>query len=107
MQAVIDAIGATGFLKIGTAGMALILATVPLANPCGTVSGGVITFTVPQTDPFADASGTAAEAAVSDGTTDIITGMTVGLSGTDVIVPSTSFTLSQTVTLTLASLTHG
>lgn len=107
MQAVVNAIGATGFLKIGTAGMALLLAMIPLANPCGVVNAGVLTFTVPDTDPSADASGLAASATVNDGTNDIITGLTVGTVGTDLIVPSTSFVATQTVTLILASITHG
>lgn len=108
LSAVVTAIGTTGVLEIGTAGMASILATIPLANPAGTVSGGVLTFTMPQSDTSADASGTAAAARIrtASGGTDVVTGLTVGTSGTDVILDSTSITAGQTVTMNSASITH-
>jgi len=109
LQAVIDAIGATGVLEIGTTGMASILATIPLANPAGSAAAGVLTFTVPRSDTSADATGTAAEARIRTATagTDIVTGLTVGTSGTDVVLNSTSITAAQTVTLNSATITAG
>jgi hypothetical protein len=109
LSAVVTAIGTTGVLEIGTAGMASVLATIPLANPAGTVSAGVLTFTMPQSDAAADATGTAAAARIrtATGGTDIITGLTVGTSGTDVVLDSTSITAGQTVTINSAAITHG
>ena len=109
LNAVTTAIGATGVLEIGTAGMASVLATVPLANPAAPVaSGGVLTFTMPQSDAAADASGTAAAARIrtATGGTDIVTGLTVGTSGTDVVLDSVSITAGQTVTINSAAITH-
>lgn len=62
MQTVIDLIDAgtgPGVLEIGTPGMASVLATIPLADPCGTAAAGVLTFDMepPVADVTADASG--------------------------------------------------
>ena len=46
LQAVLDAIDAdagAGKLVIGTTGMGTVLATIPLADPAGTVSGDTLT----------------------------------------------------------------
>jgi hypothetical protein len=108
MSAVVTAIGSTGVLEIGTTGMATILATVPLANPAGTVTSGVLTFTMPQSDASADGSGTAAAARIrtATGGTDIVTGLTVGVSGADIIVDSVNFTAGQQFTVQSATITH-
>lgn len=107
MQLVLDALGPSSVLFIGTAGMALILATIPLSNPAGVLVGNVLTFTVPHTDPSADASGIAAEGKVTDGVNDVITGLVVGNGpGADLIVSSTTFVIGQTITLVAASITH-
>lgn len=108
LDAVTTAIGATGKLLIGTAGMASTLATISLANPAAPgASGGVLTFTMPQSDTSADNTGTAAAAKITDGTNDIITGLTVGTSGTDIVLNSTSITAGQNVTINSATITHG
>ncbi len=109
LNAVTTAIGATGVLEIGTTGMATILATIPLANPAApAASGGVLSFTMPQSDASADNTGTAAAARIrtASGGTDIVTGLTVGLSAADVILDSLSITAGQTVTINSASITH-
>ena len=108
LSAVVTQIGTAGVLEIGTTGMASILATIPLANPAGTVASGVLTFTMPQSDTSADATGTAAAARIrtASGGTDIVTGLTVGTSGTDIVLDSTSITAGQTVTINSASITH-
>jgi hypothetical protein len=107
LQAVIDAIGTTGELIIGTTSLGTVLATIVLANPAGTKTGGVLTFTMPQSDASADNTGTAAEAKITDGTTDVITGLTVGTSGTDIILDSVSITAGQEVVINSATITHG
>lgn len=109
MTDVVTAIGASGKIEIGTAGMASILATIALGNPAGTVSGGVLTLSgFPRSDTSADNTGTAAAARIRDGSNvDIITGLTVGTSGADIILDTLSITSGQTVQLTSASITHG
>ncbi len=109
LDVVVTAIGASGVLEIGTAGMASVLATISLGNPAGTVSGGVLTFSgFPRSDTSADASGTAAAARIRTGAAaDVVTGLTVGTSGTDIVLDSVSITAGQTVTLNSATITHG
>lgn len=111
MQAVVDQIDAgtgAGKLEIGTSGMSTVLATITLSDPSGTVSGAVLTFSgTPLSDSSADASGTAAAARIRDSdNNDVVTGLTVGTSGTDIILDSTSITAGQTVTISSATLTH-
>lgn len=103
----IDGGASAGKLEIGTSGMASVLATITLADPCGTVSGGVLTFTMPRSDTSADASGIAAAARIRDSNNnDIVTGLTVGTSGTDIVLDSVNITAGQTVTINSASITH-
>lgn len=109
LDAVVSSIGTTGVLEIGTTGMASVLATIALNNPAGTSSGGVLTFSgFPKSDVSADNSGTAAAARIrtSSGGTDIITGLTVGTSASDINLDSTSITAGQTVTINSATITH-
>jgi hypothetical protein len=108
MQAVADAIGAGGKLEIGTAGMASVLATITLGATSGTVSNGVLTLSgFPRSDTAADAAGTAAAARIrTSANVDIITGLTVGTSGTDVILDNLNIALNQTVTINSAVFTH-
>lgn len=111
MQAVRDAIdaGANGKLEIGTAGMALVLATITLADPASSVAGSILTLLgVPLSDVAADATGTAAAARIrTSADADVVTGLTVGLSGTDIILDSVDITAGQTVTITAGTITHG
>ena len=105
----IDAGAAAGTLEIGTTGMGSVLAILTLADPCGSAASGVLTFDFDPdiSDASANASGTAAEARIkdSDGTV-IISGLTVGTSGTDIVLDSVSITSGQTVTLTTGTITH-
>lgn len=104
----IDAGSAAGTLEIGTTGMGTVLATISLADPCGTVSAGVLTFTTPVSDTNADATGTAAAARIKDSNgTVIISGLTVGTSGSDINLSSIGITAGDTVSITGATITHG
>jgi hypothetical protein len=112
MGDVVTAIGATGFLNIYTTGLGTLLATIPFANPCGTVTSGVLTFSgTPLTESSANASGTAAAATVSTGSggtgTVIISGLTVSSTAGDIVLSSTNIVAGQPVTITSASITHG
>lgn len=110
MQAVADNIdggSGAGYLQIGTTGMGTVLATITLADPCGTVSGGVLTFSgFPKSDTSAPATGTAAAAVIkaSDGTV-VVSGLTVGTSATDIVLDTTSIAAGEVVTLNSASIT--
>lgn len=111
MSAVNTAIGTTGVLEIGTTGMASILATVPLSNPAGTVTNGVLTLSgMPRSDSSADNTGVPAVARIrtATGGIDIVTGLTVTLTGGggDVQLDSMSITAGQTVTINSAAITH-
>ena len=110
MQAVADNIdggSGAGVIEIGTTGMGTVLAQITLADPCGTVSGGVLTFSgFPRSDTSANATGTAAAAVIkaSDGTV-VVSGLTVGTSGTDIILDTTAIDAGEVVTLNNASIT--
>lgn len=104
----IDAGAGPGTIEIGTTGMGTVLVTLTMADPSGTVSGTVLTFDFdPDLSNTASASGTAAEARIKDSNgTVCVSGLTVGTSGTDIVLDSVSITSGQTVTLTTGTITH-
>jgi hypothetical protein len=111
MAAVVSQAGTTAVLEIGTTAMASVLATIALDNPiAGAATGvGLLTLTgFPKSDTTADNTGTAAAARIrtATGGTDIITGLTVGLSASDINLDSLSITAGQTVTINSAAITH-
>lgn len=105
----IDAGAGNGILVIGTTGMATTLASITLAKPSATVSAGVLTFSGLPKSATATGTGTAAEARITDSTaTIVISGLTVGTSGTDIIIDNTSITSGQTINFNATStITHG
>ena len=106
----IDAGAGAGKLEIGTTGMATLLAEFTLADPCGTVSGSVLTFDFDPdiSDTSANNTGTAAAAQIKDSNgVVVVSGLTVGTAGTDIIIDNASITTGQTVTLTVGTITHG
>lgn len=109
VTALIDAGTGPGKLEIGTAAMASILATITLDDPAAiAASGGVLTFTMPQSDPSAANTGDAVEARIRDSDdNDVVTGLTVGTGTEDVVLDSVSITELQTVTINTATITHG
>lgn len=107
-----DAGGAASKLEICSAAYAAILATITLGYSgasTGTVSAGVLTLAgFPRSDTSADNTGTAAVARIrTSGNADVITGLTVGLSASDINLDSLSITAGQTVTINSAAFTHG
>jgi hypothetical protein len=111
MQAVITSLdtgAGTAVLDIGTTSMAAVLVSITLAKPSFTESGGVLTMAGAPKSGTASASGTAAAARFRDagGTNQTITGLTVGTSGTDIVLNSTSITSGQTVTMNSMTITH-
>ena len=110
LDAVTTAIGATGQLLIGTAGMATTLATITLSNPAAAAAAsGVLTLSgFPKSDTSADATGTPAAAKITDGTNDVVTGLTVGTATTaNIVISSTAITAGETVTVNSGVFTHG
>jgi hypothetical protein len=111
MTDVVTAIGTTGYLNIYTAGLGTLLASIALANPAGSVTGGVLTFGgMPITEASANASGTAAAAtistAINGGGTVVISGLVVSSTSGDIVLSSTNIVAGQPVTITSASITH-
>lgn len=109
VAAQIDGGAGAGVLQIGTTGMASVLAEFTLNDPCAAAaSGGVLTLSgFPKSDTSANNTGTAAAARIRNSSgTDIITGLTVGTSASDINLDSTSITSGQTVTINSATITH-
>lgn len=80
----IDAGSGPGVLQIGTSTMGTLLAEITLNDPCGTISGDVLTLSsFPKSDSSANNSGKALSARVRDSNSnDCITGLDVGLNST-------------------------
>ncbi|MGE0256817.1 MAG: hypothetical protein AB7N54_19490 [Alphaproteobacteria bacterium] len=103
---VIDADTDPGKIEIGTAGMAAVLATIPLEKPCGTVAGQTLTFDAP-VEGTASAAGTAAEARIKDGAGNVVvSGLTVGLADADVVLGSITLSAGLTVRIESGSIAH-
>lgn len=103
----IDVGAGAGYIEICSAAYASVLATITLSDPCGSVTGDVLTLTMPKSDTSADATGTAAVARIKESAgTVIVNNLTVGTSATDIILTSLAITAGDTVTLSSATLTH-
>jgi hypothetical protein len=104
----LDAQSGNAILKIGTSGMSTLLASITLAKPSATVSGGVLTFAGLPKSATATGAGTAAAATLCDSAGTVwIDGLTVGTSGTNVIIDNASIAVSQTVNFNATStITH-
>lgn len=110
MAAVITAIDVSApaaYIEIGTAAMAATLVTITLGDPSFAESAGVITMQGAPKSGVATGTGAAAAARIRNGAgADVVTGLTVGTSGSDINLNSTSITTGQTVTLTSGTITH-
>lgn len=105
--ALIDAGTGAGKLEIGTAAMAATLVTFTLDDPSATVTNDVLTLAGVPLTQAATGDGTAAAARIRDSdNNDVVTGLTVGTSGTDIIIDNTSIATDQNVTLVSGTITH-
>lgn len=88
----IDAGGANGVMRL-LDGSGNILSSLPLARPCGSVAADYLTLAgMSLIDPSAGGTGAALGARVEDSTgTTVISGLTVGTAGTDIILSPTNF----------------
>jgi hypothetical protein len=103
----IDGGAGAGYIEICSAAYASVLATITLADPCGSVGSQALTLTMPKSDTNADASGTAAIARIKDSVGNIIvSGLTVGAGSGDINLSSVVITIGDTVTLNSAVITH-
>lgn len=111
MNAVLNAVDAqttAGTLEIGTSGMATVLATLNLSKPSFSEASQMLTMLGMPKSATAANTGAAASARIKDGLGNIIiSGLTVGTSGTDINLNSTAVSSGQSVTLSSATITHG
>lgn len=97
---------ANGTLEILTAADA-VLATLGLDAAGGTISGDTWTLVFDNSTVTAGATGTAAKARIKNSGGDAhLTGLTVGTSGADINLSSTSINSGQNVTLSSATIQH-
>lgn len=110
----IDAGSAGGKIKFydgtrpATGGTATtLLGTVTCDTTCGTVSNGVLTFGSLTEDSSADATGTATWARLTDSDDNFVCDCSVGTSGADINLNSTSITAGGIIRITSGTLTAG
>lgn len=86
-----------------------LLGTLTFSDPCGTVSGGVLTFSTVTGDSSADADGTAAWARIADSTGTFVADVGVGVSGSgmEVIMNTTAIVAGGSIDITSAQITEG
>lgn len=110
MAAVITAIDVDAqpaYIEICSAAFAGVLATIVLADPSFTESGGVITMAGVPKSGVAALSGTAAVARIKNGAgVTVVNNLTVGAGSGDISLNSVSITAGQTITITAGTLTH-
>jgi hypothetical protein len=106
--AIVTEAGATAKLTVYTSAYGAVLYTSTCAATLGTVSGGVLTFNAVGS-ATASGAGTAAIARLfkTDGTTMVIEGLTVGTSGTNIILTNTTIAVSDAVTTSAGTITEG
>lgn len=106
--AIVTEAGATAKLTVYTAAYGAVLYTSTCAATFGTVSGGVLTLNAVG-NATASGAGTAAIARLfkTDGTTMVMEGLTVGTSGTNIIITNTTIAVSDVVTTTSGTITEG
>jgi hypothetical protein len=116
IRAAIDAGAGAGLVRIysgtkpakGTAPAGTLLAEIAFADPCGTSSGGVLTFSsMPRTDTSANGTGTAAFFYLTDSTGAFVCDGDIATSGSDLNLTTTSITTGQPVEITSFTITDG
>jgi hypothetical protein len=87
-----------------------LLATLTFSDPCGTVSGGVLTFSAITSGTGTAAAGagtTATWGRIADSAGTFVTDCSVGTSGADINLNSTNIVQNATVSVTSGSITEG
>ena len=111
MTAVLNAIDAgagAGKINIYTAGYAALLVSIALADPSGTVNAGALTLAGMPKSGTGAAAGNAAIARILDSDDTVVAeGLTVGTSGTDIVIDNVNIAVGQNVNITAGIITHG
>ena len=115
IRAAIDAGAGAGLLRIysgtkptkGATPAGTLLAELTCADPCGSSSSGVLTFTVPFSDTSANASGTAAFFYLTDSTGAFVCDGDCATSGSDLNLTTVSIVSGQPVQVTSLKITDG
>jgi|SRR5215207_3106711 len=103
----IDSGAGAGTLEICSASYASVLASITLDDPCGSVSGDVLTLAGVPKSGTGIAAGTAAIARFKNSTgTVIVDELTVGTSGAHINLGTLTISIGATVTITGGTLTH-
>ena len=107
-SAISTEVGATGKLTVYTAAYGAILYTSTCAATYGTSTAGVLTLNAVG-NATATGAGVAAIARQfkTDGTTMVIEGLTVGTSGTNIIITNTTIAVSDVITTSSGTITEG
>lgn len=84
-----------------------LLGTVTCSDPCGTVSNGVLTFSAFTQDSSADATGTATWARFTDSADTFVADVSVGTSGTEIVLNTVSIVSGGPISISSGSLTEG
>ena len=117
IKTAIDAGAGAGTIKIYTVGGGrpagpatavsdqTLLATLTCSDPCGTTSGGVLTFSAVTEDSSADANGTASWARISDSDGNGVVDLDVGTSGAGINLNTTTIVSGGPVRITSGSIT--
>jgi hypothetical protein len=104
----IDGNAAAATLEICTAAYAAVLVVITLSKPSFTEATQALTMAGVPKSGTATATGTAAAARIKDGGGTVqVNNLTVGTSGSDINLNSTSINNGQTVTITAGTITHG
>ncbi len=110
VQAAIDAGSGAGKLQIASSSgfSTNILATITLADPSSTVGTDTLTFASLPVSALASVTGTATQARILDSNNVVvISGLTVGTSGTNIVLNTTSIEAGQLVRIDSGTITHG
>jgi hypothetical protein len=103
----IDSGAGAGTLEVCTAAFASVLITFTLSDPSGTIASDVLTLSGMPKAANAAATGTAAVARIKEsGGAVVVNNLTVGTSGTDIIISSTSITSGNPYNLNSGTITH-
>lgn len=107
-QAIVTEAGATAKLSVYTAAYATLLYTSTCAATLGTVATGVLTLNAVG-NATAGAAGTAALARLfkTDGTTMVIEGLTVAVSGANINITNTTIAVNDVVTTSSGTISEG
>ena len=108
VKTAIDAGPAAAKINLYTATYATLLVSIALADPASTVTADVLTLAGMPKSGTGIGAGNAAIAKILDSTDTIVAdGLTVGTSGTNIIIDNVNIAIGQTVNITAGTITHG